>query len=134
VEVMSRIRVLLADDKELILAHVRTVLGAEFEIVGTASSGMEAIAEVTRLKPDVLVIDISMPILNGLEAVSRLQPQSTTKAVFLTVHEGQDFIAAAFDAGASAYVAKADVDPDLVPAIMRALEGGRFISQSIVSG
>ena len=130
---MSRIRVLLADDNEMILAQVRTVLGGEFEIVGTASNGMEVVAEVNRLKPDVLVVDLSMPILNGLEAVARLRPNSTTKSVFLTVHEGQDFLAAAFAAGASAYVAKADVNTDLVPAIKQALEGGKFVSQSIAS-
>lgn len=130
---MTRIRVLLADDKERILAHVRTVLSPDFDIVGTASNGVEAIAEVRRLQPDVLVIDISMPLLSGLEAVSRLQPLAGTKTVFLTVHKGQDFVSAAFAAGASAYVAKADVDTDLVPAIMQALQGGRFISQSVAS-
>lgn len=130
---MSRIRVLLADDNELVLAQVRTVLGPEFEIVGTAGTGIEAVAEVERLKPDVLVVDLSMPMLNGLEAVARLRPTSKTRAVFLTVHEGQDFLAAAFAAGASAYVAKADVNSDLIPAIMQSLEGGKFISQSIAS-
>jgi DNA-binding NarL/FixJ family response regulator len=128
---MSRIRVLLADDNEMILAHVRTVLGPEFEIVGTASTGIEAVAEVERLQPDVLVVDLSMPLLSGLEAVARLHANSRTKAVFLTVHEGQDFLAAAFEAGASAYVAKADVNTDLIPAIMQALEGGTFVSQSM---
>jgi DNA-binding NarL/FixJ family response regulator len=129
---MSRIQVLLADDNERILAHLRTVLEPEFEVVGTASTGVEAVMEVKRLKPHVLIIDISLPILNGLEAVARLRSHSGTKAVFLTVHEGPDFLAAAFAAGASAYVAKADVNTDLVPAIRKVLQGGKFISRSIV--
>jgi len=125
--------VLLADDTEKILAHVRSLLGPEFEIVGTVNNGIDAVEQAKHLKPDVLVIDISMPGLNGLEAVALLRPHSEAKAVFLTVHKGMDFVAAAFAAGASAYVAKTDVDTDLVPAIMQALEGGRFISQSITS-
>jgi DNA-binding NarL/FixJ family response regulator len=132
-EDMSRISVFLADDNENILAHVRTVLGPEFEIVGTAKSGIEAVAEVKPLKPDVLVIDMSMPILNGLEVVARLGFKSETRFVFLTVHKGEDFVAAAFAAGASGYVAKAEVNTDLIPAIMQALAGGKFVSQSIAS-
>jgi DNA-binding NarL/FixJ family response regulator len=130
---MEKLRVLLADDHEAILAQVRIVLGEEFNIVGAVNNGRDAIAEVQRLDPDVLVIDISMPILNGLQAVSQLRSNRRTKVVFLTVHKDQDFVEAAFSAGASAYVVKADVTTDLVPAIRDALEGRRYISQSITS-
>jgi DNA-binding NarL/FixJ family response regulator len=91
---------------------------------------LEAVAEVQRLDPDVLVTDISMPILDGLEAVSRLLPGRRTKIVFLTVHEDEDFVAAAFSAGASGYVIKSDVTTDLIPAIREAVEGRIFISRS----
>jgi DNA-binding NarL/FixJ family response regulator len=130
-EHMGRIRVLLADDNEEVLAQVRALLDEEFEIVGAVSTGRDAVAEAQRLKPDVLVTDIAMPVLNGLEAVARMRSKSNAKAIFLTVQKGQDFVVAAFAAGASAYVAKADVITDLIPAIRAALEGGRYISQSI---
>jgi CheY-like chemotaxis protein len=129
--IVDRTRVLLADDNETILARVRNVLGEEFEIVGCVQNGRDAIAAVRRLDPDVLLIDISMPTLDGLQAVSRLGSNLRTKVVFLTVHEDQDFVDAAFAAGASAYVAKSDVTTDLIPAIHEALEGRKYISKSI---
>ena len=129
---MGKIRVLLADDHEAVLARVRVVLGKEFEIVGSVMNGNDAVTEVLRLDPDVLVIDISMPGLNGLQAASRVQSRHTrTKIVFLTVHDDQDFVAAAFGAGASAYVTKSQITTDLIPAIHEALQGGRYVSSSV---
>ena len=128
---MEKIRVLLADDHDAIVSQVRAVLGDEFEVVGAVKNGREAVTEVKRLDPDVLVIDISMPILDGLEAASQLRSRRRTKIVFLTVHEDEDFVAAAFSAGASAYVTKGDLVTDLVPAIRDALEWRIYISNSI---
>ena len=129
---MGEIRVLLADDHETILARVRKILCADFEVVGTVGNGRDAITEVQRLDPDVLVIDISLPVLDGLQAVSKLRAKRCrTKFVFLTVHEDSDFIAAAFSAGASGYVTKSHVSTDLVLAIREALEGRTFVSESI---
>jgi len=129
---MGKIRVLLADDHETILSQVRQTLDEEFHVVGAVGNGRDAVDEVRRLDPDVLVIDISMPILDGLQAVSQLRSiNRRTKVVFLTVHEDQEFVAAAFSAGASGYVTKADVTTDLVPAIHEALEGRSFTSRSI---
>jgi DNA-binding NarL/FixJ family response regulator len=131
-ERMPKVRVLLADDHEPVLARVRSVLGDEFEIVGEVTNGRDAVKEVQRLDPDVLVIDISMPVLDGLQAVSNLQSTCRrTKVVFLTVHEDQDFVAAAFAVGASGYVTKSHLTTDLVPAIREALEGHTYVSQSI---
>ena len=131
---MGKIRVLLADDHEAILERVRSVLGEEFDIVGTVNNGLDALGEVRRLDPDVLVLDISMPGLNGLQTASELKSaQNRTKVVFLTVHEDPDFVAAAFSAGASAYVVKSDVTTDLVLAIRDVLDGHRYISPSITS-
>ena len=129
---MAKVRVLLADDHQTTLASVRRELGEEFEIVGIAGNGQEAVDAVFRLDPDVLVIDISMPVLNGLEAASRLRAACCrTKVVFLTIHDDPDFIAAAFSAGASGYVTKNRLSLDLTSAIREALLGMTFTSQPL---
>ena len=129
---MGKIRVLLADDHETILSRVGIVLGEEFDIVGAVKNGRDAVVEARRLDPDVLVIDISMPILDGLQAVAQLRTTNCRiKVIFLAVHEDQDFVAAAFSAGASGYVTKSHLTTDLVPAIREALEGRTYVSQSI---
>jgi DNA-binding NarL/FixJ family response regulator len=131
---MSKIRILLADDHQTILERVCGLLGEDFEIVGTENNGRDAVVATLRLNPDVLVIDISMPVLNGLQAVRQLRSaKQDTKVVILTVHTDQDFVTAALSAGASAYVTKADVTTDLVPAIHEALAGRIYISNSIVT-
>ena len=113
------------------------LLGEDFEIVGTANNGRDAVVAVLRLNPDVLVIDISMPVismpvLNGLQTALELRSaKKQTKVVFLTVHTDQDFVTAALAAGASGYVTKADVSTDLVPAISEALAGRIYVSKSI---
>lgn len=129
---MGKMRVLLADDHETVLARVREILGEDFNVVGTVNNGRDAVAEVQRLDPDVLVIDISMPILNGLQTVSQLRSTDhRSKVVFLTVHEDQDYVDAALSLGASGYVTKARVETDLIPAIREVLEGRTYISQSM---
>ena len=129
---MNKIRVLLADDHEAILTQIRIILGDDFEIVGAVNNGRDAILEAKRLDPDVLIMDISMPVLNGLDAASQLQSKrSRAKVIFLTVHQDQDFVEAALSAGARGYVVKSDVTTDLVPAIREALQGRKYISQSI---
>jgi DNA-binding NarL/FixJ family response regulator len=128
---MGNIRVLLADDHHAVLERVCELLGEDYEVVAKVRNGRDAVMETERLDPDVLVIDISMPILSGLAAAQRLQTAKLrTKVVFLTVHEDKDFVAAAFSAGASGYVTKENVDTDLVPAIRDAFEGRMFVSKS----
>ena len=128
---MSRIRVLLADDNLSVLTTVHKVLDEDFEIVGAVNNGKEAVEEVQRLDPDVLLMDISMPVLDGLQASSQLRSNPQTKVVFMTVHQDQDFVDAAFAVGASGYVAKADLTSDLVPAILEVLKGQRYLSKSV---
>jgi len=131
---MSKIRILLADDHQATLQRVCGLLGEDFEVVGTANNGRDAVVATLRLNPDVLVIDISMPVLNGLQAALQLRSaKQPTKVVFLTVHTGQDFVHAALSAGASGYVTKGEVATDLVPAIHEALAGRIFVSSSITS-
>jgi DNA-binding NarL/FixJ family response regulator len=89
---MSKIRVLLADDHQAILQQVCSLLGEDFEIVGTANNGRAAVVATLRLNPDVLVIDISMPVLNGLEATQQLHhAKQATKIVFLDDSPGRGF-------------------------------------------
>lgn len=130
-ETAGKLRILLADDNDTILARVRSLLNGDFDIVGSVSNGRDAVAEVKRLEPDVLLIDISMPILDGLQAVSTLGSGYRTKCVFLTVHDDKDFVDAAFAAGASGYVVKSNFVTDLVPAIAEVVEGRKYISKSI---
>ena len=128
---MSKVRVLLADDHEGILMWAREVLSEEFEVVGAVRNGRDAVEEVQRLDPEVLVIDICMPVLDGLRAASQLCPNCRTKVVILTIHDNRDFVEAAFAAGASAYVLKSEMASQLVPAIQQVLGGSQYISSSI---
>lgn len=129
---MGKIRILLADDHQAVLERVCELLGEEFDIVGTVNNGRDAVVAAFRLNPDVLVIDISMPILNGLQAAQQLHTaKQQTKIIFLTVHADPRFVQAALSAGATGYVTKSDVATDLVPAISEALAGRKYVSKSI---
>ena len=111
-------RVVLADDLPEMLERVTQLLGHDFDIVWVAHNGEQAVQAVVTLNPDLLVLDVSMPILNGLQVASLLRDlASTTKIIFLTVHEDQDYVEAAFAVGALGYVFKSRVATDLVPAV-----------------
>jgi DNA-binding NarL/FixJ family response regulator len=125
-------RILLADDQEEMLRTIALVLGDEFNIIGTAENGKRAVELTAKLSPDVLVLDISMPILNGLEAASRLRELgSRTRVVFLTVNTDPDFVEAARCAGAVGYVVKESLALDLAPAIRAAIGGNSFTSPAM---
>ena len=129
---MDKIRVVLADDHQEVIARIRAILGAEFEVIEAAENGQQAVSAVLALDPDVLVTDISMPFLNGLQTARSIQKfNSRVKIIFLTIHEDRDFIAAAFSAGATGYVTKRRLSTDLVFAIQEALKGHTFVSSSI---
>jgi DNA-binding NarL/FixJ family response regulator len=129
---VAKIRVLLADDSETVLAELLGELGKEFDIVGTARNGEEAIQAVLRLDPDVLVLDIAMPVLNGIQASLRLrESHPRTKILFLSIHEQPEYIAAAFSAGAPGYVTKRRLASDLVIAIREVFLGNTFVSPSL---
>ena len=104
---MPRIRVMLADDHRMFGEGLARLLEPQFEIVGIIENGRDLIAAAERLRPDVIVVDISMPSLNGIEAARRIQEiPHPPKIVFLTMHEDATFVAAAFQSGASGYVLK----------------------------
>jgi CheY-like chemotaxis protein len=103
--------VVLADDHRDFIAKVRAILADEFEVIQVAENGNQAVRAVLAMDPDVLVTDISKPILDGLQAARTIQEaHCRAKIVFLTIHEGGDFIAAAFSAGGTDYVTKRPVD------------------------
>jgi len=125
-------RVLLADDHPEILIQTGNVLAGEFEIVGSVANGLDVLKAAAQYDPDVVVLDITMPGLDGIEAARRLkQSGCRAKLVFLTVHEDPDYVRAALRAGGSAYVIKARLASDLVPAVHEALGGNRFVSPTI---
>ena len=129
---MSRASVLLADDQEEFLAVERRLLEPEFEVVETVRDGQAAVEAAIRLAPDVLVLDISMPVLDGIAAARSLRAAgSRAKIVFLTVHGDPDYVRAALAAGALGYVVKCRLASDLVPALRDALAGRPFVSPSI---
>jgi DNA-binding NarL/FixJ family response regulator len=126
---VPKIRVLLADDHQAMLARVRRELGEEFEIVGAVRDGQAAVEAVLLFDPDVIVTDISIPGMDGLQVASVLKAnQCRARVVFLSIHEDPDFFDAAFAAGASGYVTKARLSTDLIRAIRQVLQGHKFVS------
>lgn len=127
--VMARPRVLLADDHKLLLEAFQKLLEPEFEIVGTVTDGRSLLATAPNLKPDVIVVDISMPLLNGLEAARRLQQSlPAVKLVFLTMSQEVSLAAEAFHLGASAFVVKSSAASELRRAIQLALRGKTYMT------
>ena len=128
----ERPRVLLADDHPAMLALTAAVLAGEYLVVGSVGDGRELLAEAERLHPHVIVLDITMPRLDGIEAARPLRRlQRPARLVFLTVHEDADFAQAALDAGGLGYVVKARLASDLLPAIRAALADSRFVSPTL---
>jgi DNA-binding NarL/FixJ family response regulator len=120
----------LADDHRSFPEIVVRLLEPEFEVIGTVLDGQALFEEAMRLKPDVIVTDISMPVLNGIEAVDRLQESGcNSMIVFLTVHSDPDFVRRCLSIGALGYVVKSRVTTELVPAVREALAGHIFVSR-----
>jgi DNA-binding NarL/FixJ family response regulator len=125
-------RVLLADDHQIVLDGLNSLLAGEFELVGAAKDGHELVSLARALQPDVIVADISMPLLNGIDALRKLREEGVTaKAVFLTMHPDVTYLSRAMDAGASAYVLKHAASDELVAAIRSALRGETFVSPQL---
>jgi DNA-binding NarL/FixJ family response regulator len=132
-------RVLLADDHPQFLESVSHLLAATFDIVAIAGDGRQALDLARRLRPDVAVLDVAMPNLNGFETLAQLRRDGPeTRVVFLTMHRDDEFVAAAINAGAHGYVLKSRIQLDLIGAIDHALAGRLFVpsltSLSTVAG
>jgi DNA-binding NarL/FixJ family response regulator len=133
-DIVSEIRVLLAEDHTIVRKGIRSLLDAEatISIVGEAENGRQAIEQVERLLPDVVVMDIGMPELNGLEATRQIKKRfPDVRVLILTVHTGEEYVLQILRAGASGYLIKQAAPTDLVFAIQAAYRGGIFLSPSI---
>ena len=120
---------LLADDHSVMLDRVVVLLSSSFEVVGAVPDGQEMISAGIRLDPDVIVADITMPGLTGIEAAQQLREAgSGARFVFLTIHIEHEFVDACVSQGALGYVVKSHMKTDLIPAIKAALTGRTFIS------
>lgn len=126
---MARTRIVLADDHPQLLDAAVALLEPHFEIVATAMDGKTLVAEALRLRPDVIVTDITMPVLSGLDAIRMLREADfTPKTVILTIHAEKEFLSACLGEGALGYVVKSRMNAHLVPAIQAALIGEQYIS------
>jgi DNA-binding NarL/FixJ family response regulator len=129
---VARIRLLLAEDHQEMRKMIVRILEREFDVVGAVGDGQALLEAESRLKPDVCVIDISMPFLSGIEtAILLRQSGSLVKIVFLTVHAQDMFVEAAMEAGALGYVLKPRMASDLRLAVQEAFSGRPFVSPSL---
>lgn len=125
----TQMRILIADDHAAMLAQTACLVGEQHQIVGTVTNGLDLLEASARLDPDLIILDITMPGLDGFEAARRLkQAGCRSRMVFLTVHEDADYAQEALALGADAYVVKSRIASDLMPAIAFALDGHNFIS------
>ncbi|MGE5893874.1 MAG: response regulator transcription factor, partial [bacterium] len=126
---MKRPRILLADDHRIVAEGLRSLLEPEFELVGIVENGRALLAAAEKLAPDVVVADISMPLLNGIDAVRQIKrTHERIKVVFLTMHPDVTYAASAFEAGASGYVLKHSAPSELITAIQSALRGKTYVT------
>jgi DNA-binding NarL/FixJ family response regulator len=125
---LFRPRVLLADDHPALLEATTALLKPQFDVVGTATNGAALVSEALRLCPDVIVADITMPVLSGIDAAHRLRKSApSAKIVFLTIHSEEQFMKACMAEGALGYVLKSHMKAHLIPAIQAALVGESYI-------
>src|SRR5208283_1206065 len=129
---MARPRVLIADDHKIVVEGLKKMLQADFDIAGTVEDGRELVTFVEKHHPDVIIADISMPMLNGIDAVRQIKKvHKTIKVVFLTMHLDVAYAVSAFKAGASGYVLKHSAPDELVTAIHEALQGRTYVTPLI---
>ncbi len=129
---MKRPRVLLADDHTLVMDGLRRILEPECEVVGAVEDGRSLLAAAEELKPDIILLDISMPLLNGVDAARRLHDiVPSAKVIFVTMHADATYVTGAFRAGASGYVLKRCASMELVNAVHEVLKGRTYVTPLI---
>jgi DNA-binding NarL/FixJ family response regulator len=132
---MKRPRVLLADDHKLLLEAFQKLLEPDCEVVGKVADGRALLAAASELKPDIIVLDIAMPLLNGLDAggqIKKMMPD--VKLIFLTVNEDPDFVSEAFRIGASGYLLKSSAASELFQAIQDVSRGRAYVTPLVAQG
>lgn len=131
---MKRIRLLIADDHVMFAQGLESLLHDEFELLGTAGNGEELVEATLRLQPDVILVDISMPVLNGFDAVRRIKEAgSEARIIFLTMHDDATLVAEAFRCGASGYILKHSAGEELVNAIREVANGNKYVSPLVTN-
>lgn len=129
---MSHPTVLLADDHQILVEGLRGLLEPEFELLDTVADGRALVRQALALKPDVIVADISMPLLNGIDAARQIiKDEPAARIIFLTMHSDVAYATEAFRAGASGYVLKKSAAAELVTAIREVLKGGAYVTPPI---
>ena len=129
---MKKLRVLIADDHKIVLEGLRSLLRPEYEIVGEVEDGRTLVAEAERLRPDLVVADISMPGLNGIDAARQIKAlDERIRIVFLTMHKDVTYAASAFEAGASGFVLKHSAPQELIVAMREAMQGQTYVTPMI---
>ena len=129
---MKKARVLLADDHRIVIEGLKKLLEPEYDVVGTVEDGRALIAAVEKLQPDVVVADISMPHLNGIEAVRQIRKKDPQiRVVILTMHQDVQYAARAFEAGASGFVLKVSAPSELITAMGEVLKGKTYVTPII---
>ena len=131
---MKRTRLLIADDHVMFAQGLESLLHDEFELLGTAGNGEELVEATLRLEPDVILVDISMPVLNGFDAVRRIKASgSETRIIFLTMHDDAALLSEAFRCGASGYILKQAAGEELANAIREVAHGNNYVSPLVTN-
>src|ERR1051325_4348139 len=131
---MQKIRVVLADDHTVVRQGFRSLLEQDksIDVIGEAENGRDAVLMVKKLLPDIVVLDISMPMLNGVQATRQIRKFNTkTKILILSMHKDEEYVREVFQAGALGYILKQTTGPDLISAIKEVNRGNSYISPSI---
>jgi DNA-binding NarL/FixJ family response regulator len=128
----TRPRILIADDHSIVAEGVRSLLEKNFEVIGVVQDGRQLLVDALKLKPDIIVVDIGMPLLNGLDAAERLKLSlPDTKLVFLTMKDDPNLAAAALDLGPVGYVLKHAASSELLQAIFEVLQGKSYVTSKL---
>jgi DNA-binding NarL/FixJ family response regulator len=129
---VKRLRVLVADDHQAMLESLVHLLAGHFDVVAAVRDGGAVVTEAVRLNPDVLVLDVAMPVMSGIAAAGRLQAAgSTAKIVFVTMYQDREFVQESSTLGAVGFVVKSRLMSDLLPAIQDVLSGRSFVSPTV---
>jgi DNA-binding NarL/FixJ family response regulator len=132
---VRRPRLLLADDHAILLDGVRKLLESEYEVIGSAADGRELVAAALKLSPDAVLLDIGMPLLNGIEAARQIQRSApNVKVLFLTQQSHKSYVQEAFRAGAVGYVLKQSAATELLQALREVFEGRYYVTPLVASG